>query len=467
MLLTPLVAAALSASGPSPLVLHDCEFGEAYAYARVECTALIENAGDHDLALRIVPEPADPSVDAVLVDVPAKGRVDVQLRAQLANHIGQTVKSFLVSEEGGERPAQRLQATGFVLSALDEFRPRLDFGSVDAADETSMKLALSSRETADFRILRVLEKPDQLDVQILPDGRSIEASIRGDAAWGVLNDGIRLAIDTPRQKEAWVAVQAEVHGPVVPSWNPVFFGVLAAGREQTAQLSELRRPDGQPLEVGTVKVEGIEGTAEAAACSPASESCRVLRLTIGESQPPGMAEGKIIVELPQFKRSLFVGVQGLLTQPATAASSDAEGADQSSGPSETPQARVVVSKPEEQPTQGTKTEDAGANEAAVHPASPPPQGEGPLLKWAVRDESSVHGYQIFRASSEEGPFVLINATTIAPHLAADSASVYQWRDTSADRDRVYWYYVGVVYNDGRKERITPDMRSRAVSSTGR
>lgn len=453
MLLTHLATAAFAASNPSPLVLHDCEFGEAYAYSQVECTARIENTADLPLSLRIEPEPPDPVVKPFPVEVPANASVNVRLQAQLANQSGRTFKFFLISVRGSTSPAQYLQARGFVLSALDEFQPKLDFGSVDSSDEVTKRLALSSRETADFRIERVLDKPDQLDVKILPDGRSIQASIRSDAPWGVLSGGIRVAINTPRQKEAWVAVRGEVHGPVVPNWNPVSFGVLSAGREQTVQLSELRRKDGKPLRLGAVSVEGIEGKAVAADCLPASMSCRVLRLTLEEGQPPGIAVGRIIVELPQFDRSLSVDVQGLLAQPEVPAGQEGGGQAYAS-----PKPELIISQPEDPASPDASEGGAATGVRAVSPVRAPPPGEGPLLKWAVREEGSVHGYQVFRADSEEGPFVLLNVPTIAPHAVTDSGSTYQWRDTSARKGKTYWYYVGVVYKDGRKEKITPEMK---------
>jgi len=77
-----------------------------------------------------------------------------------------------------------------------------------------------------------------------------------------------------------------------------------------------------------------------------------------------------------------------------------------------------------------------------------------LLKWSVVNESIIHGYQIFRATDEKGPFVLLNRATLPPKSRDNSGSAYQWRDNDAESGKTYWYYIGIVYGDGHRQQLT-------------
>jgi hypothetical protein len=95
------------------------------------------------------------------------------------------------------------------------------------------------------------------------------------------------------------------------------------------------------------------------------------------------------------------------------------------------------------------------------PSAQPPSGNGPLLKWRVTDESGVYGYQIFRADAEQGPFVLQNTSVLRAHSKQYSSIPYFWRDEHTKSGSTYWYYIGAVYKDGRKQVLSPP-RSKAA-----
>jgi hypothetical protein len=83
-----------------------------------------------------------------------------------------------------------------------------------------------------------------------------------------------------------------------------------------------------------------------------------------------------------------------------------------------------------------------------------PSGEGPLLKWTIAQQASVHGYQVFRSDAETGPFTLM-----APNLinVVDNGSgpvAYRWRDTTAVKGNTYWYYIAVVYKTGERKALS-------------
>jgi hypothetical protein len=116
------------------------------------------------------------------------------------------------------------------------------------------------------------------------------------------------------------------------------------------------------------------------------------------------------------------------------------------------------SAPERASPAQTPQERDKAYSRAINPPTPPP-GTGPLLKWSTATEDSVHGYQIFRSDSADGPFVLQNAKTLLVH--PDTGSIYQWRDPNAESGKAYWYYIGVVYKNGKKENLSSPQRTVA------
>ena len=84
----------------------------------------------------------------------------------------------------------------------------------------------------------------------------------------------------------------------------------------------------------------------------------------------------------------------------------------------------------------------------------PPPGTGPLLKWTVANGASIHGFQVFRSGNDNGPFVLLNPKSIPSTAQTQDSVSYQWRDNSAVSGKTYWYYIGIVYNDGHKQQLT-------------
>ncbi len=453
MVVTSILLAGLIAVPPHALVLHDCTFGEVHAFARAECVARIDNPGGAPVRVKV--ELAGTATGSVAheVSVPARGSVYVPLKVDVGDRSGELARFFTVSEaaEVDDALPRYLKASGFALSALDELDPRIEFGVVEAGSAPSRQLGLSSRETANFRITKVLDKPPQLDVKIADDGRSIVAAIRKDAAWGVLSGVIELGIDTPRQREAWVAVEGLIRGGVQPSQNPAQFGLLEGGREHTVSVTTLDAVNEGMFESARLDVEGIDATAKLVPCVPSAKGCRAVELTISAAQAMGPTTGTITVHFPTVEQSLRIAVRGAMRRPERESAKEIADifakrrlAEQGEGN------RHNAAKPVEEPDRAEHSQES---------AQPP--GEGPLLKWRVLDERSVHGYQIYRADLESGPFVLLSTPTIPARSKEQAGSAYQWRDTSAVKGETYWYYVGVVYDNGGKEKITPEIKALA------
>ena len=461
------------------------DFGESYGFAIPQCIARIENSADRPLHLKVEPAPPNGVVAAVTVTVPAKGSAEVPLRAAVGPLNGKIIKYFAVYQQDSEAAPLYLEARGFAMSALDDVRPRVEFGSVEAALEPMKEVLLSSHAAAHFRIERILEKPAQLDAQISPDGHTLRVSVRTDAEWGVLNDAIKLAIDKPHQKEAWVSVHAEIHGDIAPDANPVSLGLLAACREQMLQLTSLRNKNGGTFRVGALRVEGIEGTAETAACSPAAEDCKALRLKVFEWQAERLVRGKVIVDLPDQQNSLPIEFQGFLMGPQISQPTPASSAGEA-----TPAATHEPARAATTATQESSPESESGRAVSQAEALPPP-GTGPLLKWNVLDERVVHGYQVFRANAETGPFVLLNAprfrsspianrvlptsgATVRPRRARLTGTTSASSTTMGARKRLPRPYArrpssprenGTDAIKGFGERARPDARTGTLRST--
>jgi hypothetical protein len=149
------------------------------------------------------------------------------------------------------------------------------------------------------------------------------------------------------------------------------------------------------------------------------------------------------VELPGFGRTLPIELVGMLLDPKTKIHKMEDLVNQSA------QGSGGMST-------GSATPDIGnAIRSTLRQDDPPPPGNGPLLRWAVAHQASIHGYAIYRASSETGPFVRVSKDVIeVVEDDADKTGRYQWRDNTAESGKTYWYRIGVLNRDGSKKDLT-------------
>ena len=446
-----LFSSALLMANPatsSNLVIESCDFGETYAFAQASCDIPVSNNGDK--TIRVTGAEAVKPGDAIAphtLDIAPHATAYLHAEINAGNAISSSRHDFaLITDEAGSEK-RNTNAHGFVMNVLNQSRPTVDFGIVDAhAIAETKQLVLESRETPGLHATQVLGKPPYVDVDILPDGRTIAVKLSKNANWGIYADYVKLALDSPRQSQAWFAVKADIRGDVLPASNPFDLGLMRVGNANRFMLS-LSSPSGKDFKVGSIKLEGIQGEAKVLPCAPQAVGCRNLSFSVPEKQLPGAIQGAISLELPEYAKSLRVAVWGLLLAKDTKVhsmdevmkerekSAGAEGAQPAST----------------QPLHG----DLGAalQNAVQKDDEAPPAGKGPLLKWSVANEIAIHGYQIFRSSNSEGPFELLNRPTVATKNS-DGGSNYQYRDNTAESGKTYWYYIGVLYNDGRKQQLS-------------
>jgi hypothetical protein len=82
------------------------------------------------------------------------------------------------------------------------------------------------------------------------------------------------------------------------------------------------------------------------------------------------------------------------------------------------------------------------------------------LTWKTNDVSNF-GYDIYRAESEDGPFVKINARPVPGTLMPGKVQTFGYEDRAIDPRRDYWYYVECITLAGERLRFTPTLKAPA------
>jgi hypothetical protein len=82
------------------------------------------------------------------------------------------------------------------------------------------------------------------------------------------------------------------------------------------------------------------------------------------------------------------------------------------------------------------------------------------LTWKTDDVSNF-GYDIYRAESEAGPFVKVNAAPVPGTLKPGKVQTFQYEDHSIDPRKDYWYYVECITLTGERLKFTPTFKAAA------
>ena len=97
-----------------------------------------------------------------------------------------------------------------------------------------------------------------------------------------------------------------------------------------------------------------------------------------------------------------------------------------------------------------------AGSAAASPASN-------SLTWRVSDEKAVFGYIVYRAEHREGPFRRANKDIIRKNGKQADAGQYRFDDGSLEAGKTYYYFIDVISEYGRKQRLS-GVRSKTAAS---
>jgi hypothetical protein len=120
-------------------------------------------------------------------------------------------------------------------------------------------------------------------------------------------------------------------------------------------------------------------------------------------------------------------------------------------------------------TPGTRPEasaaaaPAAAPEQEATPAAAPASDEPPFnrLKWSTASEVDNFGFDIYRSTSEEGPFERLTSQPIPGGGTVDEPRYYEYKDTTIDPGVEYFYYVESISVDGIREKFSPIIRAPA------
>ena len=424
------------------------EFGEAYQFSDKTAQFVVTNMTDRKLSFSVTPvRNGDVVVNAPSTLDPHASAV-VHVRIGSRAEAGVRVHAFAVRDLDDPTSVVYGQVRGFVESVLDDLLPVADFETVDdrLAERPSKVIRLESRDEPDLKIVRVLGAPDFVDVAINEDRRSVKISIKREIrTWGLKDGYVKLALDSPQQSQAWVDVRADVHGDVVPFSNPFGFGVARQGRTNE-YLIRLDQRDGKAVELSNARLEGFKGSVTAEPCVPPQTGCKLLKLVVDGDQPTGKLQGRILLDFPERKHSLLIGLSGVLFK-ADAVITDLDKKLKDAATGDTGSKNLATSI------------EAATSQPAPEIVAPVPPGEGPLLKWTVRNESQIYGYLVYRADSESGNGKRIDASIVRALSGADNVPVtYQWRDTTAKRGHTYWYHVETINLRGEHGALTGNLK---------
>ena len=442
-----LVSALAAQSSVQPgISIDNCDLGEVYAFNTAQCEFALTNNSDKPIRILEVNSGVDgDAVAKPLPVIPAHSQGYVQVVVDSGNSKGDFHRTFefRTDQAGHERAVAN--AFGFAISAVDQTDPQIDFGVSSLGEAPAERsIELSSQEASAFKITKVISKPSYLDIDISADGHTLIARMKPDIQWGLHSDFIKLAIDTPKQKQVWVGVKVNVHGEIVASANPLDMGLMRFGNHNEFKV-QLTSRSGKKFKIGKVQLENLRANTQVSGCLPDRKDCQQLTVTISDQQPPGAILGHFLIDFPEYRQSMNLAAWGIIvdkdmeiqTLDPEKLVGKANTADKSKGAVGPLDLHKALT-------------DVVSSSGAV----PAPSGVGPLLKWTLANGMGVRGFQIFRADADVGPFALLNPSTVRSTAQTEDPVHYQWRDNSAESGKSYWYYISVVYNDGHKQQLT-------------
>lgn len=453
-----LLGIVLAAANPVPasnLSITTCDLGEVYAFNSAQCEITLANMGSHPIRIfDVATGTKEDSLTPAVLTLAPHSKSYMQATVKAGDEIGNFHHSFRFQTDEPGHEQRIFNVFGFGLSVLDQVRPQINFGVVTLGDKpVERRIEFSSHESANLSVTKILSKPDFVDVYVSPDKRGISVRMKPDARWGLHSDLIELAIDAPRQPKVWVRVLADVHGAVVASSNPFDMGLMRFGNRNEFKI-RLASLSGADFRVGDIKLENLLAKYAIGECAPIQKGCKLLTLVISDQQAAGAILGHAWIDFPDYHQRMNLALWGLIVpkdMEIPKIEKMSEGADGKTNGGQTIRGETSSSMDLSKALKGAVDQLNAA----------PPPGNGPLLKWTIANGRSIHGFQIFRGDAESGPFILMNPSTIPSTALTEDPVRYQWRDVTAKSGRAYWYFIGVVYNDGTKQQLSGPQEVKA------
>ena len=92
--------------------------------------------------------------------------------------------------------------------------------------------------------------------------------------------------------------------------------------------------------------------------------------------------------------------------------------------------------------------------AAIEDATPKKQLVN-TIRWTTASEVENFGFDVYRATSEDGPFERITAEPIPGAGTSDEPQSYKYVDDTIDPSQGYYYYLESISMQGVRERFSP------------
>src|SRR3954469_8393108 len=131
-LLLAIISLPVSAtSAADPLKVDSCLLPDSYSFEHVRCQVRLHNSGGQALEVQLSAQGAADKVNPPTLVVPAKGSAEATVDVSIGSAVGRIARGFFV-HRAGERDITFI-VNGFAMSALEQSRPELVFGDVDAS----------------------------------------------------------------------------------------------------------------------------------------------------------------------------------------------------------------------------------------------------------------------------------------------------------------------------------------------
>lgn len=422
------------------------DVGPIYQFQKARSSFTIVNDSSSEIRGIVVKalRPADRVLSAPKsVAIGGNAVVDVEIDAQ--NDVGARGHTFTIDFEGAKTPAlARVSLYG--LSVINDPQRVLDFKTVKGGETPAIAYSLDTDDPG-VRIAAVKESPAFTDVTVSNDGRGLVVRHRDKTTWGKLAGMLKIQLESSLQKEAWIPVETEVRGEIVPSTTNFNLGVARIGQQNEYILQY--RSEGTPFTLDSAVTEGFVATTKIENCVGGEKFCQQVRLLVDGNQPSGQINGVLRVHVAEHDRDIVVLAGGLLVSKDVKIKSLDE---------------LFAAKRQEGSEPVTSLNDAlksmSVIEQPVQAAIPP--GKGPLLRWSVANEGLIYGYGVYRSDDEHGVFVRQGDIVRKSILSKPGvASNYAVRDESAAIGKEYWYRIATFYSDGKREFLTVPQRVKA------
>ena len=90
-----------------------------------------------------------------------------------------------------------------------------------------------------------------------------------------------------------------------------------------------------------------------------------------------------------------------------------------------------------------------------------------VVRWVTESELNNAGFNILRSETRNGEFAKINTSLIAGQGTTSERAVYEWKDTSAKPNGVYYYQIQDVSLDGKVQTLRQSRLKGDVSPAGK